>query len=200
MAIFEENGEWNHDKFERAVVCMQDHSLIQILMAKWGGEIVVSLHSMVTEWLRMRIEADVLSVTLEMAASHLNIYLESAQLDYRKRQEVLLHMDNICRIAGNDIDKFCFPFGRFYMEHGRLNDAEVLYLRALAGFETALGAEHSSTLETVSNLGVLYARQGRLFDAKKMYEHALAGFEKALGAALIHPHHGRQHRQSLFSS
>ena len=29
VAIFEQNGEWNHDKFERAMICMQEHSLIR---------------------------------------------------------------------------------------------------------------------------------------------------------------------------
>ena len=52
MAIFEENGEWNHDKFERAMVCMQNHSLIRFSRES-GDEIVVSLHYMVLEWLRM---------------------------------------------------------------------------------------------------------------------------------------------------
>ena len=116
MAIFGENGEWSHDKFERAVVCMQDHSLLRFSRQS-GNEIAVSLHSMVS---RLRLEKGVRSTSLEMVASHLEIYLESAKLDYINRQEALLHMDSICRIAAeesNDLVKFCFTFGDFYAGH-----------------------------------------------------------------------------------
>ena len=180
MTIFEENGDWSHDKFERAVICMQEHSLIRFSRQS-GDEIAVSLHPMVSEWLRLRLEKGVLSTTLDMAASHLEIYLESAELDYPKRQEALLHMDSICRIATDANVKFCYAFGRFYGNHGRLKDAEIMFNRALAEYEKALGPEHSFSLDTVSNLGILYIRQGRFSDAESMHHRALAGSEKALG-------------------
>ncbi|KAH0533720.1 hypothetical protein FGG08_007587 [Glutinoglossum americanum] len=56
-----------------------------------------------------------------------------------------------------------------------------MYQRALAGKEKALGPEHTSTLDTVHNLGVLYSGQGKLAEAEAMYQRALAGNEKALG-------------------
>ena len=83
-------------------------------------------------------------------------------------------MDSICRIARDDILKFSSTFVIFYMEQGRLDDAENLSERALTGFEKPLGAEHSSTLITVGNLGRAHADQGRLSDAEKMHERALA--------------------------
>ena len=57
-----------------------------------------------------------------------------------------------------------------------------MYNRALAGYEKAMGPEHTSTLDTVNNLGALYAVQGQLKDAEMMYNCALAGYEKALGS------------------
>ncbi|KAI9776053.1 MAG: hypothetical protein M1839_000656 [Geoglossum umbratile] len=57
-----------------------------------------------------------------------------------------------------------------------------MYERALRGYEKALGAEHTSTLDTVNNLGNLYANQGKLALAEQMYERALRGYEMALGA------------------
>jgi Tfp pilus assembly protein PilF len=45
--------------------------------------------------------------------------------------------------------------------------------RALRGYETALGAEHTSTLLVVNNLGSLYHDQGKLALAEQMYERAL---------------------------
>ncbi|OXV05922.1 hypothetical protein Egran_06309 [Elaphomyces granulatus] len=54
-----------------------------------------------------------------------------------------------------------------------------MYQRALQGYEKALGPDHTSTLETVNNLGILYADQGKLDEAEEMYQRALQGYEKA---------------------
>ena len=56
-----------------------------------------------------------------------------------------------------------------------------MYMRALHGREKTLGAEHTSTLHTVNNLGVLYRNQGKLVEAEKMYMRAMQGYENALG-------------------
>ena len=49
-----------------------------------------------------------------------------------------------------------------YADQGRLTEAESMYQRALEGYEKALGRDHTSTLDTVNNLGSLYKDQGRL--------------------------------------
>ena len=46
--------------------------------------------------------------------------------------------------------------------------AERMYLQVLAGKEQALGPDHTSTLETVHNLGLLYRNQGKLAEAEQM--------------------------------
>ena len=69
--------------------------------------------------------------------------------------------------------------GALYSDQGRLKDAEMMYERALAGYEKAMGPEHTSTLNTVKYLGILYVNQGRLKDAKMMYERVRAGKENA---------------------
>jgi tetratricopeptide (TPR) repeat protein len=56
---------------------------------------------------------------------------------------------------------------------------------ALHGKEKALGPDHTSTLDTVNNLGLLYEDQGKLDAAEKILERALRGYEKALGAELV---------------
>jgi hypothetical protein len=50
-----------------------------------------------------------------------------------------------------------------------------MYMRALAGYEKALGSDHTSTLDTVNNLGTLYGDQDKLAEAEQMYLRALAG-------------------------
>ena len=47
-----------------------------------------------------------------------------------------------------------------------------MYRRALAGKEKALGPDHTSTLNTVRNLGILYRNQGKLAEAETMYQRA----------------------------
>jgi tetratricopeptide (TPR) repeat protein len=74
-----------------------------------------------------------------------------------------------------------FSLGYLYAGQSKLALAEQMYERALRGYETALGAEHTSTLQIVNNLGNLYAGQGKLALAEQMYERALRGYETALG-------------------
>jgi Tfp pilus assembly protein PilF len=57
--------------------------------------------------------------------------------------------------------------------------------QALQGREKALKAEHTLTLKTVNNLGLVYQDQGKLATAEQMLERALQGKEKALGAKHI---------------
>ena len=66
-------------------------------------------------------------------------------------------------------------------DQGKLAEAEKMYQRALEGYEKAWGPEHTSTLDTVNNLGNLYPDQGKMAEAEKMYERALEGYEKAWG-------------------
>ncbi len=59
--------------------------------------------------------------------------------------------------------------------------AERMCLRVLSRREEAWGPEHTSTLDTVNNLGILYADQGKMAEAEEMYVRALRGQEKAWG-------------------
>jgi len=59
-------------------------------------------------------------------------------------------------------------FGEFYSDNCRLQDAERMYKHALAGYEKALGAENTSTLGTVNNLGLFYADQGHFTEAETL--------------------------------
>ena len=76
MSIFSDDGHWDHFKFEETVVKMQDLSLVQILWPN-ANEIVVSLHPMVSEWLRMQLKKGPESTFLATAVSHLKNYFNS---------------------------------------------------------------------------------------------------------------------------
>ncbi len=51
-------------------------------------------------------------------------------------------------------------------------EAEAMYQRALEGYEKAWGPEHTSTLDTLNNLGILYANQGKMVEAEAMFRRA----------------------------
>jgi tetratricopeptide (TPR) repeat protein len=64
--------------------------------------------------------------------------------------------------------------GGLYRNQGKLKEAEEMYRRALAGYEKALGTDHTPTLNAVNNLGSLYANQGKLKEAEEMFQRGLA--------------------------
>lgn len=73
--------------------------------------------------------------------------------------------------------------GSCYHEQGRLDEAEELLLRALAGYKKTLGKEalNASLLNAVYNLGVLYYHQRKLDEVEQMLERALAGYQEVYG-------------------
>ena len=52
-----------------------------------------------------------------------------------------------------------------------------MYKRALKGKEKVLGEDHTSTFETVNNVGILYKDLNKLGKAEEMYEWALKGYK-----------------------
>jgi len=175
MSLFrDDDGDWNHLGFEDAVVKMQELSLLQFSHCN-ESEITVSLHSMVSEWLRMRLDEDLKRRYLNPAISHLECHLRSiGDSDHKTRQEGQAHLDTIWRdmerfSLGDDFMEARITFGSFYHNEGRLKDAEMMYNHAFAGYERALGPEHASTLTIVNNLGNIYTDQGHLKDAEMTY-------------------------------
>jgi tetratricopeptide (TPR) repeat protein len=71
--------------------------------------------------------------------------------------------------------------GDLFANEGRFTEAEVLYKRALAINENALGPD-LALVRTLNNLAVVYARQGRFADAEPLYQRVVAIREKALGS------------------
>jgi tetratricopeptide (TPR) repeat protein len=61
-------------------------------------------------------------------------------------------------------------------------EAEALYRRCLQGREKTLGPEHTDTLESTMNLGVLLQKRGNLEEAEPLLRRALAGQDRTLGA------------------
>ncbi|KAJ5712950.1 uncharacterized protein N7483_010131 [Penicillium malachiteum] len=106
--------------------------------------------------------------------------------NYVELQQQLIPHANAVRIGQISADDIAiwgglYGLGNLYSDQGKLREAEEMYQRALAGYEKAVGPDHTSTLNTVNSLGNLYFHQGKLKEAEEMYQRALTGFEKALG-------------------
>lgn len=67
----------------------------------------------------------------------------------------------------------------YLLDNEDRQQAKHMYERALAGYEKAWGSDHTFTLDTVNNLGVLYVNLGKLKQAEQMFQRALARKEKA---------------------
>ena len=76
----------------------------------------------------------------------------------------------------------CHRLAALYSYQGKMAEAEALYLWALTEKEKIWGPDHTSTLDTVNNLGLPYSNKGKIAEAEAIYLRALPGYEKAWGA------------------
>ncbi|KAH1419519.1 hypothetical protein KXX32_008710, partial [Aspergillus fumigatus] len=125
-----------------------------------------SMHPVVQDWCSHLASADITlnSTQLnELALVSVGYTVPSAGVrNYSKLQQRLIpHADYVRSrdCPGYDIAVWgAFDgLGDLYFGQGKLQEAEEMYQRALAGKEEALGPDHTSTLNTVHNLGTLYA-------------------------------------------
>jgi tetratricopeptide (TPR) repeat protein len=177
--------------FSEAVRVLCDYGLVEADAAKESGRESggYSMHSCVHMWtvhvLNGSWDVGMARLAMRCVGSHVPL---ATQRDYWVVQRRLAqHAGRWLALvmAGTTVADgdgwILHNLGLLYASQGRLSDAEAMYMRALQGYEKALGADHTSTLNTVNNLGLLYADQGRLSDAEAMYMRALQGYEKALG-------------------
>jgi tetratricopeptide (TPR) repeat protein len=194
MEQFISEGVWDQFKYQDILVELRGLSLLQDLNIG-SEETSFSLHPLVIDWLKLRIdqksrweyiieatmvlgnyigkqnvEALPLQVRLDMV-SHVDIYLQN-------RREYLRELDESDMAS---LWRHIFYFANLYLYHGRYQEAEVMYQQSLIGCVRAVGPDHESTLDTVQNLGILYRNQSRFAEAETMYERALTGYEKSLG-------------------
>jgi tetratricopeptide (TPR) repeat protein len=156
-----------------------------------------SMHAVLHEWCCHLAEGGERSVLSWLAASIVaQMIPDESELEYWKlRKRLLPHGSRVQRWIDDErleqLDgangwiarSWIYYFlGVLFAHQGKLVEAEKLYLRALQGYEKALGAEHTITLDVVTYLGNLYRKRGKLVEADKMYMQALQGYEKALGA------------------
>lgn len=76
----------------------------------------------------------------------------------------------------------CEIFGRVYSLEGRWREAEELEVQAMEARKRVLGAKHSDTLISISNLATTYWNQERWREAEELGVRALEAGKRVLGA------------------
>ncbi|KIN06945.1 hypothetical protein OIDMADRAFT_150200 [Oidiodendron maius Zn] len=178
--------------FYSAVRVLIDYRLVEVDMS--SQDLIeskgYSIHGCVHLWsihvLNQEWDYKLARLAVEFVGSH----VQGQDVDrwWLTQQRLLQHVTRCSYILLNGLvinDDLAWIYGNFGDLYGKLSEAEKMLQRALQGLEKVLGTEHTSTLNTVGNLGSLYQDQGKFSEAEKMYQCALQGFEKALGVEHI---------------
>ncbi|RYO80051.1 hypothetical protein DL764_009945 [Monosporascus ibericus] len=173
----------NELKFTDAVQLLRNYSMIEGMQ----GLSSYATHPVVHKWAfhvqdqeQRMVLARTAILVVGFAVPH------NSTKEYWTTQRRLLPHAQSCSqwILDSEADPSAKRWGSSYRagtDQGKLGEADKMYQRALQGKKKALGPEHTSTLTTVNNLGLLYSDQGKLGEAEKMCQRALQGYEKALG-------------------
>ena len=171
-------------RFHRAISTLHSYSLLELSEGRYS--LHMCEHDWTLEYLNHHFDQERCQIAIHCVAA--NVSAESKAEYWLRNRRVLLHMRRLehvrikaildwSRIEPGNLHWFAYLYNQSDMN----TKAEEMYRRALDGKEKAWGPEHTSTLDTVNNLGLLYADQGKHVEAEKMYQRALDGYEKTWG-------------------
>ena len=193
MKILSSNGRWDSYKLGDVLSEFQKLSLLQTQSRTDEGHFI-SIHPVICDWIKLRRNSSVqhkFAIELGTALTH---YLENTDvhlLSLEARMETLRHIDS-CILTDRKLSQSssqildCHPislslFARFYSFHGRYNEAEGLYKRALAVNEERIGAMSPENAHIMQDLAWVLSRNGQYDEAERLYEQILVEREKRFG-------------------
>ena len=148
---------------------LSDHGLVEVDMSSQervesrGYSIHGCVHSWVVNVLNQEWDSDLAKLALKFIGSHVPGN-ESAKWWLTQRR-LLQHAVRCSHavlngmVTDDGMGRELHGLGTLYADQGKPDEAEKMYQRALQGYEKAWGPDHTSTLDTVNNLGLLYANQ-----------------------------------------
>jgi tetratricopeptide (TPR) repeat protein len=138
-----------------------------------------SMHSVPHQWSRsLSLDDDAVSLLSISVCVLASAVLRDDDKEYwksdRRIMQHVLHASNesrVLQILAQQQNLADATHGLAYLlrRQGKLDEAERMYQHALTGSKKALGPDHTLTLSTVNNLGLLYSDQGKLDKAERMY-------------------------------
>lgn len=194
--VADSSPEWlrrvvgNDAKFESVMRTLTDYFFLEVhpTLESW------SMHNCVHDWILASLNKNIIAERYWYAFDCVSMSLTDVNPDtfaHVSCSPLAAHATRLVQlsICQNEILNYITSdrlmqasmIGHLLQEQVLLLASEQMYQRALARYEKALGPDHTSTLQTINNVGILYRGQGRLDEAEKMYQRALAGKEKALG-------------------
>lgn len=186
-------SEWAHDltdrlHFDAAMGTLFDYGLVEPhpssddFIESRGYSIHSCLHSWIAHVLNVKQDTCLSRLALTCVASHVSaVYDDRFWLRQRRVMSHAIACSNSIRNSCEDSSWALCTLGVLFADQGKLDNAERMYLHALAEYEKVLGPDHLSTLDIINNLGNLYKRQDKLDDAERMHLRALVGKQKAWG-------------------
>ncbi|KAH7039786.1 kinesin light chain 1 [Microdochium trichocladiopsis] len=184
------SGELN---FNDAMGVLYDYSLVEpttIFQEIQGYSIHGCLHSWTVHILNEEWDSALNKLAVESVASQVPSNIEAEYWLLQKR--LIPHAIRSCStVRESDIpSNWAFhSLGYLYSDQGKLNEAEKMYLRALHGYERAVGLDNVTiyrpAINTLSNLGSLRFEQNRVSEARRYYRRAHDSLEQLLGPS--HP-------------
>ncbi|KUL85553.1 hypothetical protein ZTR_08029 [Talaromyces verruculosus] len=185
----------NEILFLKTIGILLDFSLVQ--QQRRLDTTIYSIHPVVQDWCQYALPK--IDLNLErttrtnciisvVAAAH-SILSAPRKNYWIQQQRIMPHVSYVMSkldVSSYDhkqvslVDSFHL-IGNLYWDQGRVQEAEMMYQRAVVGKERLLGLNDPSTLETINCLGVVYTHQDKLQEAEKMLQRALIGYKKALG-------------------
>ena len=188
------DGRWDKHKFQDVTADLLANSLIQSISFE-GEKLSFSLHPLVREWIRLRLnEEDKKQYTIEAImglttmiehSSKAGLYTSLkydniiSQLD-ASMENTQMFLKGDTQLGQGSLTNAGLWFASCYNFHGRYGNAAAVLTRVMEGQTKELGAEHPETSRTVMNLANVYRNLGEYPMAEALYERVLEGRQKLL--------------------
>ncbi|CZR70053.1 uncharacterized protein PAC_19954 [Phialocephala subalpina] len=194
-AFTDNESAWDKYQFRDIVVNLRELFLIQDVSPDSNGPCKVSLHPLVSDWIKLRENVKTRQDYSTEAIKIVTSFLRSRFLvdaSPQTNQETLAHLDQCLtndeaflkddsRLGLGILRRSADIFGEFCHSQGRYQSAEDLYKRLWDGNERELGPTHVDTLRTMHNLADVYHSKGQHAEAEALYDRTLSGREIELG-------------------
>jgi tetratricopeptide (TPR) repeat protein len=149
----------------------------------------ISLHRLVQAVLQDTLEEAERHSWAERAVLAVNAVFPHVELGtWPQCERLLTHALTVIQVIEQyqmiteEAGRLLYETASYLQDHGRYQEAEALYLRALRIREQALGSQHPETAETIRDLAQFWEMQGNNEEARAWYSRALAIREQVLGA------------------
>lgn len=178
---FMTNDSWDSEKFQEVIARLGRLSLLQILRYK-SGHYEFSIHPMVSDWLKLRVNAHTLSQSIGSAMRVVAAFIKSKrgrQMSFEVRREVRTYIWS-CLDSIRDIEEDAksvdletdtimdskFVFAEFMYTDLQLTNGTKLFKEILKVWDRRLGVNHRKTIDAAGQLARGYTEKNMFAEAE----------------------------------